>query len=188
MKCRLIILTILSILYCKVYGQAKLCIVGTIHNPTAKINSDSIFEVIKKFSPTIILYEADTILDIRNDLKGIDGGNTNEFIAINKYLKIKSSTKILPFDWTEKQKFREQNNYWTKIDSMNKAINTHFDRGNPTKLSLVTIESLMDFSELNNLLLKENLFMLNQPFVRRLTELKTKWEHQKLIEMGVISV
>ncbi|TAF25337.1 MAG: hypothetical protein EAZ70_10385, partial [Runella slithyformis] len=86
MKCRLIILTILSILYCKVYGQAKLCIVGTIHNPTAKINSDSIFEVIKKFSPTIILYEADTILDIRNDLKGIDGGNTNEFIAINKNL------------------------------------------------------------------------------------------------------
>ncbi len=167
-----------------VVGQSVLCIVGTVHNPTDKINSDSILKVIAGFNPTLILYEADTILDLRNNLKGIDGGTTNEFIAINKYLKIKPATTILPFDWTGKQKFREQNNYWPRIDSMNKAINNLLDKGKPSQLSMNIIESLTDFSELNNLFLKEDLFTLNQPYLRRIIELKTKWEYQKLIEMA----
>lgn len=182
---RLLALSLIAVILCGIAkAQTPLCITGAIHNPTRKINSDSILKVISNFNPTIILYEADTILDLRNNLKGIDGGTTNEFIAINKYLKIKPATTILPFDWTGKQKFREQNNYWPRIDSMNKAINNLLDSGKPSQLSMTIIESLTDFSELNNLFLKEDLFTLNQPYLRRIIELKTKWEYQKLIEMA----
>ncbi|MBK6497104.1 MAG: hypothetical protein IPG00_02615 [Saprospiraceae bacterium] len=87
------------------YGQTNLCILGTFHNETSKINSQSIYQAINNFKPDIILYEADTVLDIRNNLKGLDA---IEFKSIHNYLKLNPKTQILPYDWTGKQKFREK--------------------------------------------------------------------------------
>jgi hypothetical protein len=163
------------------YGQAKVSLLGIIHEETLKINSDSVFKAILAFKPDVILYEADTILNIRNDLKGLDA---IEFHAINKYLKKSPETLIFPFDWTGKQNFRNQNNYWPRIDSVNKTINEYFSNGKANLLSLTVIEGLSDFSMVDKLLSNEDLKTINQPFARKLLELKLKWENKKIIDMA----
>jgi hypothetical protein len=163
------------------YGQTKLSLLGTIHDEQVKINSEAVFKAISTFNPDVILYEADTTLDIRNNLKGMDA---IEFQAINKYLKTKPKTSIFPFDWMGKQAFMKQNNYWARIDSMNKTLNGYFSSGKASSLSLSIIEGFSDFSTVDNLLSNEDLKTINQPVAQKIIELKTKWENKKLLEMA----
>ena len=164
------------------YSQTKLCILGTLHNETSKINSQSIYQAINNFKPDIILYEADTVLDIRNNLKGLDA---IEFKSIHNYLKLNPKTQILPYDWTGKQKFREKNNYWARIDSMNSLLNIYFSTGHADKLSVTMLEAFSDLSSIENELHKEDIETINKPSARKLVELKSKWEYKKLIDMAV---
>ena len=173
--------TLLFIICNLAYGQTKLSLLGTIHDEQIKINSEAVLKAITTFNPDVILYEADTTLDIRNNLKGMDA---IEFHAIHKYLKTKPKTLIFPFDWTGKQAFMKQNNYWSKVDSMNKTLNGYFSNGKANSLSLTIIEGFSDFSTVDNLLSNEDLKTINQAFAQKTIELKTKWEYKKLIEMA----
>lgn len=50
--------------------NAPTVIVGTIHVPTAKINADSIYTILNRFKPDIILVEAEaTIFEKENTFK-----------------------------------------------------------------------------------------------------------------------
>jgi pheromone shutdown protein TraB len=168
------------------HGQTKLCILGTCHVETDKIKSEDYIKAFEKFKPDIILYEADTILDIRNSLNGLEGAI--EFKSIHNYLKLKPKTKILPYDWTGKQSFRAKNNYWARIDSLGKVFNSYFSAGKADKLSITTFEALSDFKSAESEIDNENLETLNKPYVRKLVELKSKWEYIKIIDMANTNV
>lgn len=164
------------------YGQTKLCILGTDHEERVKIKSEDYVKAFERFKPDIILYEADTILDIRHSLEGLEGAI--EFKSIHKYLKKKPKTIILPYDWTGKQDFRAKNNYWARIDSMGKVFNSYFSTGQVDKLSAMTFEVLADFKSAESEIEYESLEVLNMPYVRKLVELRSKWEYKKILDMA----
>ena len=168
------------------FCQSSLCILGTIHEPTKQVNINTIYGAIKNFKPDIILYEADTTYDILNNLNKIDlteGRIVIEFHAIKKYVDYKPKTIILPFDWEEKQLFLVKNNFWEKIDSMNKIFNNYFNN-HTDKYTKVVTEAYNDFSSLDNLIKTVSLRTQNEQYIRKLIELKSKWEYNKLIEMS----
>jgi pheromone shutdown protein TraB len=179
---RLYLFFILSFTCHLTSGQTKLCILGTIHIETDKIKSEDYIKAFEKFKPDMILYEADTVLDIRNSLKGLEGAI--EFTSIHDYLKSKPKTQILPYDWNGKQGFRAKNNFWAKIDSMGKVFNSYFSTGQADKLSITTFEALSDFKSAESEIDSESLETLNKPYVRKLVELKSKWEYRKIIDMA----
>lgn len=179
---RLYLFIILTFNFQLTYGQTKLCILGTDHEERVKIKSEDYVKAFERFKPDIILYEADTILDIRNSLKGLEGAI--EFKSIHKYLKTNPKTLIFPFDWTGKQDFRAKNNYWARIDSMNKVLTTYFSSGQGDKLSLTILEAFSDFKSAESEIDKENLETLNKPYVRKLVELRSKWEYRKLLDLA----
>jgi hypothetical protein len=176
------LLILLTIFHQQTYGQTKLCILGTIHQETTNIKSEDYYKVFQIFNPYIILYEADTILDIRNSLKGLEG--SVEFKVIHNYLRSKPKTKIFPYDWTGKQNYRAKNNYWAKIDSMNRILQNYFIKGQADKLSTTTLEAFTDFSSIETKLNNEDLLTINKPSSRILVELKSKWEYKKLVDMA----
>lgn len=176
-------LFIILIFNCQViFGQTKLCILGTIHEETDKIKSEDYIKAFEKLKPDIILYEADTILDIRNSMKGFE--NAIEFKSIHEYLKTKPKTLIFPYDWTGKQDFRAKNNYWARIDSVGKVFNSYFSTGQADKLSITTFEAFSDFQSAESAIDNEGLETLNKPYIRKLVELKSKWEYRKIIDMA----
>ncbi|MDI9882675.1 hypothetical protein [Flectobacillus longus] len=164
------------------FGQTKLCILGTSHVETDKIKGEDYVKAFNKFKPEIILYEADTILDIRNSLKGLEGAI--EFKSIHNYLKSKPKTQILPYDWTGKRGFMAKNNYWTRIDSVGKVFNAYFSAGQADKLSLTTFEAFSDLKIAESEIDYEDLETLNKPYVRKLVELKSKWEYRKFLDLA----
>lgn len=180
---RLCLLIILTINFQLINGQTKLCILGTSHDETVKIKNEDYIKAFAKFKPDIILYEADTILDIRNSVKGLEGAI--EFKSIHQYLKTKPSTLIFPYDWNGKQDYRAKNNYWPKIDSMGKIFNAYFSTGQADKLSITYFEVLSDFKSAENEMSNENLETLNKPYVRKLVELRSKWEYNKIMDMAI---
>lgn len=179
---RIYLFLILTFIYQVSSGQTKLCILGTSHVETVKVKSEDYVKAFEKFKPDIILYEADTILNIRNSLKGLEG--TIEFKSIHDYLKTNPKTLILPFDWNGKQDFRVKNNYWVRIDSINKVFNSYFSTGQADKLSTTTFEVYSDFNNAVSEIHNENLETLNKPYVRKLVELKSKWEYYKILDMA----
>ena len=125
--------------------NAPTVIVGTIHVPTAKINADSIYTILNRFKPDIILVEAEaTIFEKENTFKSsFDGIDSNEFQGIIKYQKENPAVEIKPAELENRNKIREQLGIYAeagfvfsevdrireegKLSDAEKAISTEFD-------------------------------------------------------------
>ena len=45
---------------CRVQGQTEVCLVGTKHNPCTYFNSDSVYAILLRVQPDVVLMELDS--------------------------------------------------------------------------------------------------------------------------------
>lgn len=84
----------------------ELFIIGTMHFPSDGINADSIFNVLKKLKPQVILMELDSSAFNKNFKLKINL-DENEYNAVVNYLKENPQVKIRPIEFEGRDKYRK---------------------------------------------------------------------------------
>jgi len=121
MKTRFLICLLLCGGLNNAYSQTELCIVGTMHNETSFINSDSIYNILQRVQPNVILIELDSTFFTKdfcfNLEKYPDLLSTNENIGANKYHS-EYNVDLRPFDVTGRNDWYRKTNYFDNQDEM----------------------------------------------------------------------
>ena len=86
---------------CRVQGQTEVCLVGTKHNPCTYFNSDSVYAILLRVQPDVVLMELDSTFfdkNFRFDLeKYPDLLSTNENIGAHRYQQ-ERGVDLRPFE------------------------------------------------------------------------------------------
>ena len=115
--------------------QTKIIIIGTIHSGNKSFNENSLYRIIKKNKPDIILREQSTNF---KRVVGLKAGKllgiwrpSIEQLSLQKYSRLNRQVLILPFDttFTNKIKYAKSLNFiiQTFNDSLKKAKKTFVD-------------------------------------------------------------
>lgn len=118
----------------------KLYIIGTVHKETENYNGDSIFNILFKINPDLILLEIDSSnfdddFKLKQSLKhrlGVVFGfakEENEELAIKKYVKLFPKTMLRPYEYEGRDAFHKRNEILTKPDAVYEKLSSLYKKG-----------------------------------------------------------
>lgn len=121
MKKSLILYLFILCSLCRVLGQTEVCLVGTKHEPCAYFNSDSVYAILLRVQPDVVLMELDSsFFDNHfcfNLEKYPDLLSTNETIGTHRYQQ-EQGVDLRPFEITGRNEWYRDHRYFERQDSM----------------------------------------------------------------------
>lgn len=106
-------------------AQPKVVVLGSVHFPTQKVNADSIYSILQKFQPDIILLEADST-NFYDDFTFKHLYDENEYIATVRYKMKNPLVNIRPIEFEGRNSYRksigiypEAGPVWQKLNQLN---------------------------------------------------------------------
>ena len=121
MKKNLILCLFVLCSFCRVQGQTEVCLVGTKHNPCAYFNSDSVYVILSRVQPDVVLMELDSSFfdnNFRFNLeKYPDLLSTNENIGAHRY-QLERGVDLRPFEIAGRNEWYREHRYFERQDSM----------------------------------------------------------------------
>lgn len=102
------------------FGQTKLYIIGTVHKPSEKINSETFFNILTDINPDVILCEKDSVYfteDFLFDSINVKPSNGNERNAVYKYEQ-ENEVMLRPYDIEHRYDFFTDHNYFENETNM----------------------------------------------------------------------
>lgn len=103
---RLILITILSCLFyysCN-KNKTELIFLGTVHRPIESFSPDTLYNILEKIKPDLILFEVDSSF-FDESFKFTKTWDSNENIATIKYMN-NYDVKVRPYDFTGRNEYR----------------------------------------------------------------------------------
>ena len=146
MKIRFLIYLFLFCGVHDVYSQTELCIVGTMHEERTYFNSDSIYNILLRIKPDVILIELDSSFftnDFHFDLeKEPDLLSTNENIGAHKY-QSKYIVDLRPFDVSGRNEWYRTTNYFDNQDKMLNDVLSLYEKNELSKNDKEDVELVL---------------------------------------------
>lgn len=108
-----------------VFAQTQVVVLGSVHFPTPKVNADSIYQILQKIKPDLILLEADST-NFYNDFTFKHLYDENEYIATVRYKMKNSKVAIRPIEFEGRNNYRrsiglyaEAGPVWQQLNLLN---------------------------------------------------------------------
>lgn len=118
-----IILFITTLTYA--FAQTKVVVLGSVHFPTQRVNADSIYNILQKLKPDVILLEADST-NFYEDFTFRHLYDENEYIATVRYKMKNPKVNIRPIEFEGRNAFRknigiyaEAGPVWQRLNQLN---------------------------------------------------------------------
>ncbi|WP_282113401.1 hypothetical protein [Maribacter stanieri] len=86
--------------------KTNLVLLGTVHQPVENFNSDSLYNILKKIRPNLILFEVDSSF-FTQDFKFKKTWESNENIATVRYMN-DFNADVRPYDFTGRNEYRRK--------------------------------------------------------------------------------
>jgi len=179
-----IILTLSIVFFSCEKNSTELILLGTLHSPVKNFNQDSLFSVLNKIKPDVILYEVDSTFfdenfNFKNEL------NSVEYYAVKKYLSLYKKTIIRPYDFTGRNSYRIEvgsrpvDNYTLKI------LDSFFKDNQLNKLHAETYDTYKMLNDtLNSIALNgEGIKAFNSEYTDSIALLRQLYQYDKLLSL-----
>lgn len=186
MKIRL--LTILFSLYgiLNVSAQTVLYIVGTAHEERSYINSDSIYNILFKLKPDVILIELDSTFftdDFRFDLKKYpDLLSTNENIGVENYHS-RHNVDLRPFEMTGRNEYYRESHYFENQNKMFGEIHKLYKNYKLSKKDTEDFELILYGLEVGNSVTFHSVQELNSDLSMKFWSMRHKILFPKMVSI-----
>ena len=165
-------------------------VVGSMHFETNNIKRDDFYTYISKVSPSIILYEnnAQTVnrmvkrTDFLNQMmSSFKKGNKVESFVVHRYLKHHPESKVLSYDWEERDRFHFKHNY---RKNMGKLIGMAHKLNREKVLSNQDSKIMRDYNEIikkmYNLGNSKTVYDFNNPIADSIIRARQEYAYNKI--------
>lgn len=168
-------------------------VVGSMHFETNNFKRDDLYDYINKVSPSIILYESDkqTVnrmvnrTDFINQLiSSFKKANKVESFVVHKYVKHNPESKVIGFEWEERDQFHSTHNY---RKNMSKLIGKARKLYKEKALSNNESKTLNEYFAINkkyyNLGNSKTIYDINNKFVDSIIRERQEFVYNKIPEI-----
>ena len=167
------------------FAQTRLTIIGTAHEPTPHFNSDTLFDLLKKIKPDVILMELDTnLMDNQGNFKRWAINDVgNEHIASVRYRDIHPKVLFRPFDIAGRSVYYQNNNTFNKENSLFHSLDSLYGK---KALSSQNMQIVADYYAVNDSLNKlyyERVYVLNSKMYMDLAARRQYGQYNKLLHV-----
>ncbi|MEO6903407.1 MAG: hypothetical protein ABI315_09645 [Bacteroidia bacterium] len=181
-KMHAILLCIIIISCNQQSSKNKLLILGTVHFPTKEINADSIYTILEKYNPDIILMEAESSV-FNDDYTFRKMYDQNEFNSVKKYLSHHPSVQIRPIEFEGRNEYRKKLGIFSEAGDVYRKIE---DLYQSKKLTNAECKMWDDFTKLwqkIDSLSNSNLNAINNSTSDEIVENASYYQYIKLKEI-----
>jgi hypothetical protein len=117
-----LLISIITVLACQDKAAKQLTILGTVHFPTSQINKDSVYLVIKKVQPQVILMERDSVSFDAN-FKRKEIYEENEDLAVSMFLEEHPKTLLRPIEFEGRNEYRIKQGLYPQANEVYQKLN-----------------------------------------------------------------
>ena len=168
------------------HTKTELCIVGTMHDERSYINSDSIYNILFKLKPDLILIELDSSFftkDFRFDLKKRpDLLSTNEFIGAEKYYS-QHNVDLRPFEITGRNEYYMKTNFFENEKKMIEDIHKLYKNNMLSKKDKEDFELILFGLEVGNTATFHSVQELNSDLSMKFWLMRQKILYPKIVSI-----
>ncbi len=138
----------------RVQGQTEVCLVGTKHNPCAYFNADSVYAILSRVQPDVVLMELDSSFfdnHFRFNLEQYpDLLSTNEIIGAHRYQQ-EQGVDLRPFEITGRNGWYREHRYFERQDSMWRDALSLYRAGKLSRKNREDMELVMQVMNYNGM-------------------------------------
>jgi hypothetical protein len=168
-----------------VSAQTTVVILGTAHFATSSMNADTLYNMICRIRPDVILPELDTsLMDVDGNYKGKALKDTgNEHRASLKYKEINPNVTFREFDIAYRNAYYRQHNTFVNENKSFNSIDSLFRNGLLSNENIDIISKLYKLNDSLNHMYNSPLKVLNSITYANLARDREFWLYKKVPEV-----
>lgn len=181
MKAILLSILVIIIVSCNDTSKSKgeVIVLGTVHFPTEQVNSDSIYKIIEKVNPDIIVMEADSSV-FNADFSFKKTYDENEYNAVVKYVKTKPEIMVRPMEFEGRDAYRKKIGIYPEAGFIFNVLWEIVDAEDLPENDLELMYHYENLWAVIEVYKKEHLRNINQPEVDRLIDSINEYQYKKV--------
>lgn len=165
-------------------NRAQTLIVGTVHEATSQVNADSIYNILLKFKPDLILIELDSTF-FYEDFTYRTLFEGNEMIATTRYKMNFPKTRIRPIEFEGRESYREKNGLFPEISmDFGETIGNLVQANKLSQQHLADLRKLRQFDSIINLRKEASLTLINTAETDRFVDSLNYYKYERLLDMA----
>ncbi|WKK67038.1 hypothetical protein [Lutimonas zeaxanthinifaciens] len=173
-----------------VTNGTEVYVVGSMHFETNNFKRDDLYTYINKVSPSVILYESDKQIvnrmvnrtDFWRQLTGsFNKKNPVEKFVALRYLKNHPESKVLGYEWDERDRFHFKHNYRKNMGKLiGTAIKLHKEKALSNEDSEIMNEFFMVNKKYFNLGNSKTVYDFNNPIADSIIRVRQEYAYDKI--------
>ncbi len=164
------------------YKRAELIIIGNVHQAAANYNADTLYTILEKIKPDIILHEIDSSF-FTKDFKFKYPSTGNEQNASKKYLKKYPRTLIRPFEFEGRNQYRRAEGMVPTDNLTIQLIDSLYQAGELSPQENVIVKTYYQLTEQLEVIAAKPPKHFNNPKTDSICEQRQHFQHKKLTQI-----
>lgn len=162
-------------------AQTTITVIGTMHNPTAKIDDKTILAAIKNVNPDIVLVELDSSL-MDSAGKVLYRFKSNENSAVEEFRKMKDVI-VRPYDYKDRNKYYREHNTFDNETKFSKKLDSVYYAGAMDPASKTYYELYLKINRLLRVFDNADLATINSESTSALMEMRQDMMYNGLLKI-----
>lgn len=171
----------MTFIACSTPPRTELVLLGTVHQPVENFNADSLYNILVKIEPDLILYEVDSSF-FTDQFEFNTSWKSNEFIATTKYIEL-HDIMVRPYDFTGRNEYRKKIGA-RPTDGLAKALLDSLylsEQLNPA--DQLQYESYLQVNDTLNALAYYGVASFNNPTTDSIAQLRQQLQYESLAKI-----
>lgn len=178
-----------------VSNEAEVYVVGAVHFETDKIKRDDVYHFLDSISPSIILYESDT-KTVNRMLKRTDFLNqlmssfkkekkVESFVSL-RYIKYHPESKVLPFEWEERDVYHSKHKILSKPNEMINDVIGLYEKDLLANHQTAIVEEFSAIDNIyRNIVRQGNMYDINNEVTDSIVSMRQYYLYKKIPEIVI---
>ena len=159
--------------------ESEVIIIGNVHSPMPNYNSDTLFKILEKLNPDVILLEIDSA-HFTTDNKFKYSSTENEQTATTKYIKKHTSVKIGPFEFEGRNEYRRENGIKQSEQPTMRILDSLYMYGKLTEKQRTIVTEYRRLTEQLNSFGYLSAINFNNPKTDSISKLRQYYQHYEV--------
>jgi len=157
----------------------EIIVVGNVHTPMDRYNADSLYAIMEKVKPDIILHEIDKSF-FTKDFKFKDPSKENEQNASERYFAKQPQVMLRPFEFEGRNEYRREKGIKQSENPTMRILDSLYSSGKLTEKQRATVSEYRRLTEQLNSFGYLSAINFNNPKTDSISKLRQYYQHHEI--------
>lgn len=179
MKLSLQIIAFFGIAFSSFAQKSEIIVIGNVHTPMDRYNADTLYSIMEKIKPDVILHEIDHSF-FTKDFKFKEPSKENEQNASERYFAKHPETKIRPFEFEGRNEYRREKGIKQSENPTMRILDSLYSSGKLTESQQTIVSEYRRLTDQLNSFGYLSAINFNNPKTDSISKLRQYYQHYEI--------